>query len=415
MRSDGRADDLVQQTFLSAFTALRAGTEVKHLRGWLYRILRNEMIRTSSRRVVEVELDPTTIASESLEEASQRRMRAFDALSSIAALPARQRDVLVASALNGESRAAVAGSMGLSEGAVRQLMHRARATLRSAAAAITPAPLANWMAAVRDGPAGGQAPEIAIGAGTGSAAGVALKLGAIIASGAIATGVVGSQLHARAKHRPVVRVQPQRFTSSSHRSPALVSAEARIAHDTGLAGHPAGAAVAAQVIHPGIGSASPPRARGHARSHDDHRGSGRGESHESGSGGGGPGPSRASGGDGRAQTGDGGDTSGKGAGADNGGSAIDHRDGSNGEQSSGSAGGQSATQSEGGGGGSGGTLSSGDSGSGGGVGSQGRDSSRDVAPTGSESRGEGSSSSGDSNGASLPATDTAGSDESSGH
>ena len=36
--SDGRAEDIVQQTFLSAFAALRSGAEVKHLRGWLYRI-----------------------------------------------------------------------------------------------------------------------------------------------------------------------------------------------------------------------------------------------------------------------------------------------------------------------------------------------------------------------------------------
>lgn len=297
MRTDGRADDLVQQTFLSAFTALRAGTEVQHLRGWLYRILRNEVIRTSSRRVVEVELDPGVVASESMEEVAQRRMVAFEALSSIAALPARQRHVLVASALNGESRAAVAGSMGLTEGAVRQLMHRARATLRAAAAAITPAPLANWMAALRDGPAGGQAPEIAIGAGIGPAAGVALKLGAIIASGAVATGVVGSQLQPRAKHRPpVVRVH----------SSAAVASVPQNTHISGAAPHPTRAVVATGgVIHPRIGSVRGPTDRGHARSGDDHRGPVRHESHEAGSGGRGPAPAgrrRATGGRRRAVT-----------------------------------------------------------------------------------------------------------------
>jgi RNA polymerase sigma factor (sigma-70 family) len=208
IRSDGRADDIVQQTFLSAYAALSSGTEVRHLRGWLYRILRNEVIRTSNRPILEVELDPSLIASEPLEDAAQRRMLALEALSSIAALPDRQRHVMVASALAGESRSAVAGSMGLSEGAVRQLMHRARATLRAAAAAFTPSPLANWLASAR-GSAGSQAPEIAIGAGASSAAGVAVKLGAILATGAVASGIVGSQLGSRPGHTRAVRTQPK--------------------------------------------------------------------------------------------------------------------------------------------------------------------------------------------------------------
>src|SRR5581483_7618497 len=32
--SAGRAEDIVQQSFLSAFAALQAGAEVEHLRGW---------------------------------------------------------------------------------------------------------------------------------------------------------------------------------------------------------------------------------------------------------------------------------------------------------------------------------------------------------------------------------------------
>jgi RNA polymerase sigma factor (sigma-70 family) len=208
MRCDGRADDLVQQTFLSAFAALRSGTEVHHLRGWLYRILRNEVIRTSSGPILEVELDPASIASEPLEEASHRRMLALETLSSIAALPARQRHALVATALDGESRAAVAGSMGVSEGAVRQLMHRARATLRAAVAAITPGPLANCLAAIRRGTSD-QGPEIAFAGGATSAAGVAIKLGAILATGAVATGIVGSQLTSRSGHPASARVQPK--------------------------------------------------------------------------------------------------------------------------------------------------------------------------------------------------------------
>jgi RNA polymerase sigma factor (sigma-70 family) len=240
MRSDGRADDLVQQTFLSAYAALRSGTEVRHLRGWLYRILRNEVIRTSSRSILEVELDPTSIATEPLEEASQRRMLAFETLSSIAALPTRQRRAIVATALDGESRAAVAGSMGLSEGAVRQLMHRARATLRAAVAAFTPSPVANWLASVRRA-AANQSPEILVGAGTTSGAGAAVKLGAVLATGALASGIVGSQLVSPSGH------------PGTGRSPA----NSRVAVRNPAVGGAAGAALGTDAFEAGATGARP--------------------------------------------------------------------------------------------------------------------------------------------------------------
>src|SRR5581483_5131188 len=44
----GRAEDIVQQAFLSAFAALQAGAEVKHLRGWLHQIVRNAAIKAAS-------------------------------------------------------------------------------------------------------------------------------------------------------------------------------------------------------------------------------------------------------------------------------------------------------------------------------------------------------------------------------
>jgi RNA polymerase sigma factor (sigma-70 family) len=206
MRMNGRAEDIVQQTFMSAFAALRSGTDVNHLRGWLYRILRNEAIRASGRRVIEVELDPAAAVSEPLEDGAQRRMLAFDTLASVAALPARQRDALVATALGGHSRAAVAASMGVSEGAVRQLMHRARATLRNAATAILPGPLARFVHVIRNATRSDQA-EIVLGASAASGGGVAVKVGALVASGVVATGIVGSQLAQRHGHSRVARAR----------------------------------------------------------------------------------------------------------------------------------------------------------------------------------------------------------------
>ena len=129
--TDGRAEDIVQQTFLSAFAALRSGAEVRHLRGWLYRIVRNETIR--SHRPPDASLEGVAAAGEPLEDLVAQRALALTALSELRRLPGRQREALVETALQGRGRSEIASAMGLSEGAVRQLVHRARMTLRSAA------------------------------------------------------------------------------------------------------------------------------------------------------------------------------------------------------------------------------------------------------------------------------------------
>jgi RNA polymerase sigma factor (sigma-70 family) len=143
---DGRSEDVVQQAFLSAFSALRAGSEVRHLRGWLYQILRNAAGRLEA--PPSVPLDLATVSADTVEDVVQQRAMAMSVLSEIARLPARQRQAMVGTALHGRARAEIASSMGLSEGAVRQLVHRARSTLRSAVTALTPWPLARWIAAM---------------------------------------------------------------------------------------------------------------------------------------------------------------------------------------------------------------------------------------------------------------------------
>lgn len=211
--SPNRGEDLVQQTFLAALAALQDGTEVRHLRGWLYEILRNLAWRESGSWPAMAELDDTMPAAESAQQVAERQMLAHDTLAEVAQLPARQQDALVQTAIQGRSRTEVAAAMGLSEGAVRQLVHRARTALRTAVTAITPFPLLRWLAGGRSGSAAGMS-EATIGAGTAaSGAGVALKLGvgALVASGVVATGVISAvsptretaarPLHVSAGHR----------------------------------------------------------------------------------------------------------------------------------------------------------------------------------------------------------------------
>jgi RNA polymerase sigma factor (sigma-70 family) len=182
LNSDGRAEDVLQQAFLSAFASLRSGTEVDHLRGWLYQIVRNGA--TKLRPPHDLPLDDVVVSGEPLEDVVQRRARALSAVTELARLPERQRDALVAIALDGLPRADVAATMGVSEGALRQLVHRARTTLRGAATAVTPWPLARWLAA---SPASGT--DVAATAGMVSAGGVGAKVSALLATGVLATTI----------------------------------------------------------------------------------------------------------------------------------------------------------------------------------------------------------------------------------
>ncbi len=218
--ADGRGEDVVQQAFLSAFAALRSGAEVKHLRGWLYRIVRNAAYR--SRPPVCVPLDGATASAETVEDVVQQRALAISALTELARLPARQRQAM-AGTVGGMARSEVASTMGLSEGAVRQLVHRARSTLRTAVTAVTPWPMARWFAALGQSTPGSA--EMAVGAGTASSGGIVLKLGALVASGTLATGVAAVDLHSAGPHRTGPRAaMPGHAHASTHRAAPLVLA-----------------------------------------------------------------------------------------------------------------------------------------------------------------------------------------------
>jgi RNA polymerase sigma factor (sigma-70 family) len=197
LTSDGRAEDVVQQAFLNAFSSLQSGGRVRHLRGWLHQIVRNEVMR--SRTPVEAPLQDESISGEALEDVVQRRATARAVLTELSALPQRQRDAMVDTALLGVPRAQIARTMGLSEGAVRQLVHRARLTLRQAATALVPFPLTRLFGGI----GADSAPELTAAAGAASAGGLTLKVGALIASGALATGIAVTHVTSHSHPRPV--------------------------------------------------------------------------------------------------------------------------------------------------------------------------------------------------------------------
>ena len=142
------AEDAVQQAFLSAWTALQRGDDVRELNAWLHRIVHNVALNAlrGARRGEHAELHENVAAGVGPEEEIERRMAMRRTLADVAALPERQREALLRVAVQGRSQAEVARTLGLSHGAVGQLVMRGRRALRGAATALTPQWLVNWLA-----------------------------------------------------------------------------------------------------------------------------------------------------------------------------------------------------------------------------------------------------------------------------
>ena len=103
--------------------------------------------------------------------------------------------------LEGRSYEEISAALGVTDGAVRQLLNRARNTLRGAATAITPQQLLVRLAerASTDAPTLGRIAEICTGAG--GAATLAKVAAAVLVTGAVAGGVAVAPLHKPRKGR----------------------------------------------------------------------------------------------------------------------------------------------------------------------------------------------------------------------
>lgn len=192
---DVRTDDVLQQAFLNAWSSLVAGAEVRNLRPWLYQVAHNaglNALREKGYDYVELE---EALHDDGAQSDVETRAAIRETLRGVARLPDRQREALLRMAVEGRSEHQVAESLGVSEGAVRQLVFRARQTLRAAATAITPVPLARWAAANRswDEAASVRIAELASGgAGTaGAVAGVSKAVAVIAVTGGVAAGIAG--------------------------------------------------------------------------------------------------------------------------------------------------------------------------------------------------------------------------------
>jgi RNA polymerase sigma factor (sigma-70 family) len=181
-----RADDVTQEAFTKAYLALRGTDKEIQLRPWLYRIVRNTALTDiRDQPKAGIELDETQAAGMSPEEVAEQREEVRRLMEGLRELPEPQRAAIVMRELEGLSHEQIATSLGLSGGAVRQSIYRARRALREGLGLLVPMPMLRWL--LEEGFNQG-----ASAAAAGGGAGIAVKTGvaALLAAGTVTTGAV---------------------------------------------------------------------------------------------------------------------------------------------------------------------------------------------------------------------------------
>jgi len=179
------ADDVTQDALSKAFLALRRDDREIELRPWLYRIVRNTALNDLRDRPPQgAELHELIEGQPGVAETVERREEIEELLDRLHALPEPQRAAIVMRELEGLGHGEIATALGVSGGAARQAIHRARTALRDGLGMAIPLPLVRLMLD------GGGVPTAEIAAG-GAGAGVVLKAATatVLVAGALGAGV----------------------------------------------------------------------------------------------------------------------------------------------------------------------------------------------------------------------------------
>ena len=226
--SDSHSEDVVQQTFLNAWTALRRQTEVRDLKPWLYRITHNQAMSALRRPGWDfAELNESLLNRDTCGGELDGRIVMRETLAAVAALPGLQRDVILRTAIEGRSYEEVAGDLGVSEESVRGLVYRARATLRAGFAVAAPEGLVLWAAGLTRRCASSRwLPEVLSGGGSAGAAAVVAKGAAVLASSAT---VIGGSVGIVFKPHP----PPAHHTAHGVLAPRVLDQRAAVAFRAG--------------------------------------------------------------------------------------------------------------------------------------------------------------------------------------
>lgn len=179
------AEDVVQEALAKATAALGGAGEELRLRPWLYAIVRNTALNhLRDAGPATAQLDESYDGVEQPPQALERRERVRSLVGGLRRLPRQQREALVKRELEGRSHDEIGAELGVSSGAARQLIFRARESLRVGFGSLLPMPLLRWLA--ENG--GDSAAGVAAGAGGGALAAKAAV--AVFAAGAAVTAGV---------------------------------------------------------------------------------------------------------------------------------------------------------------------------------------------------------------------------------
>jgi RNA polymerase sigma factor (sigma-70 family) len=179
-----RAEDVVQEALARAHAAiLRDGAEIA-AKPWLYAIVRNRALNDLRDEPRHEHLDESYDGVPQPPAVAEDRARFAGLVAGIQALPAAQREALVKRELEGRGHGEIAAQMGLTPGAVRQLIFRARTTLRDGLGLLIPGPVLRFLAE----DAGTRVAAAGAGAAAGTGGALALKAGVVTLVGGLAIG-----------------------------------------------------------------------------------------------------------------------------------------------------------------------------------------------------------------------------------
>lgn len=202
-----RAEDVVQQAFVNAHRGMLRDDRDLALKAWLHRITHNAALNVLRKDRDEVGIDEEDGAGRlaatatATADVAELRARLRETLDAIAALPAPQRDAIVLRELEGRSHEEIALALGITAGAARQQVMRARISLRAAVSALTPYPLlAHAASSISSGTELGRTAAESAAVGGAGAGAVLLKLTAGVAT----TGALASTFAV-----PALREQPR--------------------------------------------------------------------------------------------------------------------------------------------------------------------------------------------------------------
>ena len=189
-----RAEDVVQDSLVKAHRSLQADRDIEP-RPWLYSVVRNTALNDvrDNRKHRHDDLADSAGPGDSTDDLVEQRERFALVLAAVADLPPAQRRALVDHELSGFSHEEIAAELDLSTGATKQLIYRARISLRNAFGAMIPIPLIAWLVegsgVIATGAAGTGATATGLIGSIGGGSAAKLAVVAVVAGGSLAGGI----------------------------------------------------------------------------------------------------------------------------------------------------------------------------------------------------------------------------------